>query len=65
MRAEGGLASRAWWAVVGAVAFLLVRVGTIADGVLRLPGTDSLSAECEARSRGSDRPSSDRSGGRG
>lgn len=43
------LERRAWWAVLGAAAFLLSGVGTIADGVLRLPCPESLSAACEAR----------------
>lgn len=43
------LPRRALVAVLGAIAFLLSGVGTIADGILRLPCPESLSAECEAR----------------
>jgi hypothetical protein len=43
------LERRARWAVLGAVAFLLSGIGTVADGLLRLPCPESLSAACEAR----------------
>jgi hypothetical membrane protein len=43
------LERRATLAVLGAVAYLLSGMGTIADGILRLPCPQSLSASCQAR----------------
>jgi hypothetical protein len=43
------LARRSRWAVLGAISLLLSGAGTLADGLLRVPCPQTLSAACERR----------------